>query len=165
MWSLTATSDVTCWLFLYIHGSVTFQELLPYRYRKIHIDYRNVRYWFLILLNSWILYFRCYRAIVAMAGIVGNIKGNYTHLHFEVFHSTAFLVKTLGLYSLNGRTSYHKISRSLEAARFWFRLLQSLWNLTDTSAARLPRCLSNFQSDTIIITSNLAISRLHEIWQ
>ena len=30
------------------------------------------------------------------------------------------------LYSLSGRTSYHKISRSLEAARFGFRLFQSL---------------------------------------
>ena len=50
-----------------------------------------------------------------------------------------------GLYSLSGRTSYRKISRSLEAARFWFRLLKSFWNLTDTSAARLPKCLSNFR--------------------
>ena len=48
-----------------------------------------------------------------------------------------------GLYSLSGETSYCKISWSLEAARFEFRLFQSLWNLTGTSAA-LPRCLSNF---------------------
>ena len=36
----------------------------------------------------------------------------------------------LGLYSLSGRTSYRKISWSLEATRFGFRLFQSLWNLT-----------------------------------
>ena len=49
----------------------------------------------------------------------------------------------LGLYSLSGRTSYRKISWSLEAARFGFKLFQSLWHLTGTSAAQLPRCLSN----------------------
>ena len=43
-----------------------------------------------------------------------------------------------GLYSLSGRTSYRKISWSVEAARFMFRLLQSLLNLTGISAAALP---------------------------
>ena len=52
----------------------------------------------------------------------------------------------LGLYSLSGKTSYHKISWSLEAARFEFKLFQSLWNLAGTSAALLPRCLSNFRA-------------------
>ena len=52
----------------------------------------------------------------------------------------------LGLYSLSGKTFYGKISWSLEAARFGFRLFQSLWNLTGTSAAALPRCLSNFRT-------------------
>ena len=42
---------------------------------------------------------------------------------------------TLGLCSLNGKTSYRKISWSLEAARFEFKLFQSLWNLAGTSAA------------------------------
>ena len=51
-----------------------------------------------------------------------------------------------GLYSLSGRTSYRKISRSLEAARFGFKLFQSLWNLAGTSAALLPMCLSNFRA-------------------
>ena len=45
--------------------------------------------------------------------------------------------------SISGRTSYRKFSWSLEAARFGFRLFQSLWNLTGTSAATLSRCLSN----------------------
>ena len=48
-----------------------------------------------------------------------------------------------GLYSLSGKTSYRKISWSLEAARFGFKVFQSLWNLAGTWAALLPRCLSN----------------------
>ena len=52
----------------------------------------------------------------------------------------------LGLYSLNGKASYRKISWSLEAARFGFKLFQSLWNLAGTSAALLPRWLPNFSA-------------------
>ena len=52
----------------------------------------------------------------------------------------------LGLYSLSGKTSYRKISWSLKAAGFGFKLFQSLWNLAATSAAMLPRCLSNFRA-------------------
>ena len=52
----------------------------------------------------------------------------------------------LGLYSPSGRTSYRKISRSLEAARFGFKLFQVLWNWTGTSTTVLPRCLSNFRA-------------------
>ena len=51
-----------------------------------------------------------------------------------------------GLYSLSGMTSYRKISWSLEAARFEFKIFQSLWNLAGTSAALLLRCLSNFRA-------------------
>ena len=65
----------------------------------------------------------------------------------------------LGLYSLSGRTSYPKISWSLEAARCGFRLFQSLWNC---AAAEMP---DKFQSDTIIITRTFAASRLHGILQ
>ena len=54
--------------------------------------------------------------------------------------------KIQGLYSLSRRTSYDKISRSLEAVRFGVKLLQSLQNLTGTSAAAPPRCLSNFRA-------------------
>ena len=52
----------------------------------------------------------------------------------------------LGLYSLSSKTSYRKISWSLEAARFGFKHFQSLWNLTGPSAAVLPRCLSHFRA-------------------
>ena len=41
--------------------------------------------------------------------------------------------------------SYYKIPQSLEAAIFVFRIVRSLWNLTGTSAAQLPMCLSNFK--------------------
>ena len=57
-----------------------------------------------------------------------------------------FPVLIKGLYSLSGKTSYHKISWSLEAARLGFKLFQSLWNLAGTSAALLPMCLSNFRA-------------------
>ena len=66
---------------------------------------------------------------------------------------------TLGLSSLSGRTYYHKISWSLEAASFGFRLFQSLWNLTGTSAAVLPMCLSNFRA---IRSIQHPISRLRD---
>ena len=48
-------------------------------------------------------------------------------------------------YSQSGRTPYRKISWSLKAARFRFRLFQSLWNLTGISAAVLPKNLSNLR--------------------
>ena len=51
-----------------------------------------------------------------------------------------------GLYSLSGKTSYHQISRSLEAARLDVTIIVSLWNLTGISAALLRRCLSNFRA-------------------
>ena len=50
-----------------------------------------------------------------------------------------------GLYSLRGRTSYRKISWSLEATRLDVIMLVSLWNLTSIAAALLPRCLSIFR--------------------
>ena len=36
-------------------------------------------------------------------------------------------------------------SRSIEAMRFVFRIVWSIWNLTCTSAALLPRCLPKFK--------------------
>ena len=35
---------------------------------------------------------------------------------------------SLGIHSLSGKTSYHKISWSLEAARLYVIVLVSLWN-------------------------------------
>ena len=75
--------------------------------------------------------------------------GHYTwqrcdYTFSDMRNTYQWLAARLGLYSLSGKTSYRKISWSLEAARFEFRLFQSLWNLTGTSAAALPRCLSDF---------------------
>ena len=52
----------------------------------------------------------------------------------------------LHFYSLSGRTSHHRISWSLEAARSNVIMITSLWNLTVISAALLPRCLLNFRA-------------------
>ena len=50
------------------------------------------------------------------------------------------------LYPLSGKTSYRQISWSLEAARLGVIIIAPLWNLTGTSAALLPRSLSNFRA-------------------
>ena len=57
-------------------------------------------------------------------------------------------------------TSYCKISRSLEAARFVFKIVRGLWNLTWTSAALLPMCLSSFKA---MRSFKLPTSRRREI--
>ena len=49
-------------------------------------------------------------------------------------------------HSLGGKTSYHRISRGLEAARLDVIMIASLWNLTSISAALLPSCQSNFRA-------------------
>ena len=54
--------------------------------------------------------------------------------------------ENLSPVSISDKTVYRKISWSLEAARFVFRIVRSLWNLTGTSAALLPMCLSNFKA-------------------
>ena len=69
--------------------------------------------------------------------------GSWTTCHPFITRST---IPAQGLYSLSGKTSYRKILGSLEAARFGFKLFQSLWNLAGISAALLPRCLSNFRA-------------------
>ena len=77
-----------------------------------------------------------------------SLCGLYVHAFQGCFACTEKVTHeaTQGLYSLSGKTSYRKISWSLEAARFGFKLFQSLWNLAGTSAALLPRCLSNFRA-------------------
>ena len=65
----------------------------------------------------------------------------------------------LGLYSLSDKTSYRQISWSLGAARLDVAMVVSLWNLTGTSAAALPRYLPNFRAIGKILTR---ISRLRD---
>ena len=66
-------------------------------------------------------------------------------------------VKTISqcLYLLNGRTSHRKISWSLEGFPIALKFRNHI------SAAEM---LVKFRSDTIIIASNLAASKLPEIW-
>ena len=61
-------------------------------------------------------------------------------------HSIESHSKDLGPVSIFDKTSYCKITQSLEAVRLVFRIIRSLWNLTGASAAVLPRCLSNFKA-------------------
>ena len=49
----------------------------------------------------------------------------------------------LGLYSPSQRTSYCQISRKLNAARYWFRMIGSLWLLTGRLIQALLLRLSN----------------------
>ena len=84
-------------------------------------------------------------------------RGIHIWTHFPIFWRERDWHQ--GLYSLSGKTSYRKISWSLEAARFGFKLFQSLWNLASTSAAALPRCLSNFRA---ILPLQHPISRLRD---
>ena len=51
-----------------------------------------------------------------------------------------------GPVSISVKTSYRKISWSLEAARLAVQIIASLWNMTGTPTAVLPRCLSNFRA-------------------
>ena len=69
----------------------------------------------------------------------------------------------LGLYSLSGRASYRKISRSLKAASLIVMIIVSLWNFDKhllRAAAEMP---VKFQSDWKCITPNLVASRFHDI--
>ena len=53
-------------------------------------------------------------------------------------------MQVLGPVLIPDKMSYSKISWSIEAARLVVWIIASLWNLTGTSVALLPRCLSNF---------------------
>ena len=67
----------------------------------------------------------------------------------------------LGPVSISDKTSYRKISQSLEAARFVFRIVRPLWNLhLGSTAAGVP---VKSQNDTNILRPNLAPSRLYDI--
>ena len=59
--------------------------------------------------------------------------------------------------SISDKTSYRKISWSLEVARIVFRIVRSLWKLIGTSSALLPMCLKNSKA---MRWFKLAISRL-----
>ena len=66
--------------------------------------------------------------------------------------------KHRGLYSLNGKTSYLKISCSIEAARLDVIIIGSLRNLTGISAGRLEK--SKPESRGFETSRGLAVRRL-----
>ena len=79
-------------------------------------------------------------------------------------HHNALTV-ALGLYSLSDKTSYRKISWSLEAARFGFGLFQWLWNIRGISAAAVCQISErydhyNTQSRGFETSRDLAVRRL-----
>ena len=66
--------------------------------------------------------------------------------HFQMNYVTWLHAGHQGHVSVSDKTSYCKISWSLETARFVFKIVQSLWNSTGGSAALLPTCLSNVKA-------------------
>ena len=75
------------------------------------------------------------------------------NVHISMTH----LITIQAPVSISDNTSYRKISQSLEAARFVFRIVHSLRNLTGTSATLLPTCLSNLKA---MLLFKLPISQL-----
>ena len=78
---------------------------------------------------------------------------NTTTAYFSILHWD------MGPVAISDKTSYRKISWSIDAAKFVFIIVRSLWNLTCTSTALPPTCLSNF---TAIRSFKLPISRLRD---
>ena len=108
-----------------------------------------------VLVSWWI----CWDMQIKLPVILGNdIYMIYIYIHvmrstYRVFHRDAAMCTLITARS-------REVSK---AARFEIRFFKLFWNLTGTSAATMPRCLSNFRA--INITSNLAASRLHEVWR
>ena len=63
-----------------------------------------------------------------------------------LFFFHVYILLPQDIYSLGGQTTCRKISRSFEPARFGVKQFQLLCNVTGTSAAPLPRCLSHFRA-------------------
>ena len=91
---------------------------------------------------------------------VGDLRRHPAHYEVTVMdiqelhtHFTASAISVRGptlhipriSIRLAGKTC-RKISRNLEARKCGFRFAGSLWNITGTSAALLPRRLSNFRA-------------------
>ena len=68
--------------------------------------------------------------------------------------------KDLGPVSISDKTSYGKISWSLEATRLIIKITASLLNITGISAFEVPL---KFRGDRTILNTNLAALRLCEI--
>ena len=69
----------------------------------------------------------------------------------------------MGLYSLSGKTSYHQISWSLEAARLDVAMVVSLRKFDRHLGSIAAEEPVKFKSDWKSLNQNLAASKLHEI--
>ena len=76
------------------------------------------------------------------------VRSSYLHngISYAGKMSSLYWMRALGPVSISDKTSNRKISYSLEGARLGVKMLVSLRNLTGTSGAVLPRCLSNFRA-------------------
>ena len=112
--------------------------------------------------KSWINSMRCLSCSVliprsSQRHMAVIEKRGFTQYHCKRdFRHFVFRYGLLGPIPIYDNTSYCKISHSLEAERFALRIAIWLWNLTGTSAALLPTCLSNFK---VKRTFKLPISR------
>ena len=69
------------------------------------------------------------------------------------------LIWTSMQYALNGKTSYHQISCSLEATKLDVMIIVSLWSIGSTAADVHVKCHCDWKG----LDPNHAASRLHEI--
>ena len=107
----------------------------------------------MILLKSKLHLYNCYNILQFMIALLPWL------VQENIVIQSLGIVLEQDPVSIFDKTSYRKISQSLEAARFLFRIVRSLWNLTGTSAALLPMCLSNFIA---MRWSKLPIARLRD---
>ena len=96
------------------------------------------------MLASWqiVIFSRVYPVINRKeAKQAGSIIGRVTFATIHEKHSLWPIIASShqGPVSKSDKTSYRKVSQSLDAARFVFRIVRSIWNLAGTSAALLPR--------------------------
>ena len=86
------------------------------------------------------------------------------------FWTTLYNCPTLGLCSLSGLLSYHKIAWSLEAARFGFRVFQLLWQVPPRQHCRDACRISepydhyNIQSRGFETSRGMVVRRLTALW-
>ena len=140
-----------------------FEEIIntynTYLYsRSVMIDTKQFGDNHSLVLNIWSKNFVYWGYFVMLC--LGYVLKEIVHSLFTGTGAVGLLVKVTtpkcivksfyepqGLYSLSGKTSYRQISWSLEAARLDVAMVVvSLWNLTGTSAAVLPRYLPNFRA-------------------
>ena len=154
------------------HGHIKYSNIWNWKHKgfiKLDVDFNSGVKWtpcYIVYKRYIISHSIC--TVFCFAGLHNHVSVDYNDVLIQslgcCFTGTGALMQSLGLYSLSARTSYRRISWSLEAERFGFRLPIALKfdRHLGSSAAEMPVKL---QRDTIIITSNLVASRLHEIWQ